>query len=131
MCIRDSAEATGRGVAFIADQAARQYWSDRTDLQVIVQGMGNVGGIAARTMAEYGYKVIAVSDVSGGYYNPDGLDIPDMLQYIQNSANRSLEGYTHSGCQAVSGEDILTYQCDILLPCACLLYTSDVYKRQP
>lgn len=112
-------EATGRGVSIITQKAVDVYWGGGKDLRVAVQGMGNVGGTAAKLMAEAdGYKVVAVSDVSGGYYNPTGLNIPDMLSYIADSVTRSLDGYNAPGCVAIPAEEVLTCDCDILLPCA-------------
>lgn len=111
-------EATGRGVSIVTQKAVEVYWGESKGLRVSVQGMGNVGGIAAKLISEAGYKVVAVSDVSGGYHNPDGLNIPDMLEYIANSETRSLEGYKSPGCKAISPEEVLTCDCDILLPCA-------------
>lgn len=111
-------EATGRGVSMVAQKAVETYFKGAKDLSVAVQGMGNVGGIAAKLMAESGYKVVAVSDISGGYYNSKGHDIESMLKYISESSNRSLEGYKADGCEKISGEDVITCECDILLPCA-------------
>lgn len=112
------AEATGRGVSIIARKAVQMRWGHEERLRVAVQGMGNVGGIAAKLMAEAGYPVLAVSDVSGGYYCQSGLDIPDMLAYIAGSAHRSLSGYQGEGVQKIPGGQVLTCDCDILLPCA-------------
>ena len=112
------AEATGRGVSIITQKAVQMLWGQEGRLRVAVQGMGNVGGIAARLMAEAGYTVLAVSDVSGGYYCKSGLDIPEMLAYIAGSAHRSLAGYQGAGVQRIQGGQVLTCDCDILLPCA-------------
>lgn len=111
-------EATGRGASIITQKAVEVYFGSQNDMRVAVQGMGNVGGVAAKLLSEAGFKVVAVSDVSGGYYNPNGLSIPDMLSYIKNSKNRTLTGYSAQGCTPISGEDIITCDCDILLPCA-------------
>lgn len=111
-------EATGRGVSMIADKAVEKYLNGEKGLRVAVQGMGNVGGIAAKIMGEMGYKIVAVSDVSGGYYCETGLDIDAMLAYIADSKSRSLEGYTADGCVRIDGTGVLTCDCDILLPCA-------------
>lgn len=111
-------EATGRGVSIITKRVISGYFSQKTDLRVAVQGMGNVGGTAARLMYEDGFRIVAAGDVAGGFYDPDGLDIPDMLDYIEKSKTRSLKGYRPAGRRAIVGEDVLTCDCDILLPCA-------------
>ena len=60
---------------------------------MVVQGSGNVGGIGAELMHEKGYKIVAISDVGGGIYNANGLDIPDVLEYLKNNKNtRRLSG---------------------------------------
>ncbi len=113
-------EATGRGVSIATKRALLEYFGDQqySNYTVAVQGMGNVGGVAAKLMYEDGFKVVAVSDVSGGYYNEKGLNIPEMLEYIANSEKRSLEGYKADGVTNITNEDIITCKCDILLPCA-------------
>lgn len=111
-------EATGRGVFTIMNKAVETFLGEKDGLRVSVQGMGNVGGVAANFVAQNGYKVVAVSDISGGYHNPNGLNITAMLDYIANSPKRSLEGYTEDGCTAIDGKAVLTVDCDILLPCA-------------
>ena len=87
-------------------------YSDQT--RVVVQGSGNVGGIGARLLHEAGYKVVAISDVHGGIYNPNGIDIPAALDYLQ--ATRSFEGY--EGVQTVSNSELLELECDVLVPAA-------------
>jgi glutamate dehydrogenase (NAD(P)+) len=87
-------------------------------VRIAIQGMGNVGGTAARLMHAEGYTIVGVSDVSGGYYNPAGLDIPDMLRYIDAGKSRTLEGYTAGGCARISNDKLLCCDCDVLIPCA-------------
>jgi glutamate dehydrogenase (NAD(P)+) len=77
-----------------------------------VQGFGNVGGIAATELHDKGAQVIAVSDISGGIYAADGLDIPTLHAYV--TENGSLEGYT-SGVERISNEELLESECDILV----------------
>src|SRR3954470_12457617 len=69
-------EATGRGVLFCVNEAIKRYDLTPETTSVVVQGSGNVGGIGAQLMHEHGYKVTAISDVGGGIYNSNGLDIP-------------------------------------------------------
>lgn len=110
-------EATGRGVMIVTKEAVK-YLGLQGDLRIAIQGMGNVGGTAAKLLHETGHKIVAVSDISGGYYNPDGLDITDMLQYTALSNHHTLEGYAAQGCTKISNYELLTCDCDILIPCA-------------
>ncbi|MDR0465936.1 MAG: Glu/Leu/Phe/Val dehydrogenase, partial [Deltaproteobacteria bacterium] len=111
-------EATGLGVMIIAKRALEYLNIKMNPVRVAIQGMGNVGGIAGKLMHAAGYSIVGVSDVSGGYYNPSGHDIPDMLRHINAGKNRSLEGYEAKGCSKISNEELLCCDCDVLLPCA-------------
>src|SRR5262249_46507147 len=73
-------EATGRGIVYITLEALQHLKIDIRNTTVAIQGFGNVGSHAARIMHEYGARVIAVSDVTGGLYNSAGLDIPELLR---------------------------------------------------
>jgi glutamate dehydrogenase (NAD(P)+) len=107
-------EATGRGLLFVINEAAKRFNLSRERARVVVQGSGNVGGIAAQLLHEAGYKVVAISDVHGGIYNSGGLDIPRALKYLQTT--RSFEGYTDA--ESVSNDELLELECDVLLPAA-------------
>lgn len=107
-------EATGRGVLFTVNEAIKKFGLKPEDTRVVVQGSGNVGGIGAQLMFEAGYKVIAISDVNGGIYNPNGLNIPHVLEYL--STNKALEGYP--GVEHVDNKSLLEIECDVLAPCA-------------
>jgi glutamate dehydrogenase (NAD(P)+) len=107
-------EATGRGVMIIAREAARVRGLAFADSRVAVQGFGNVGSVAAYLMHDQGCKVVAVSDVRGGIYNPDGLDPRSVLDYVKETGG--VEGYP--GSQAVSNTELLELPCDFLVPAA-------------
>jgi glutamate dehydrogenase (NAD(P)+) len=107
-------EATGRGVLFTVNEAIKRFNLTPPQTSVVVQGSGNVGGIGAQLMHEKGYKVVAISDVGGGIYNSNGLDIPKVLEYLQK--NRSLEGF--NGADHVGNKELLEIECDVLAPCA-------------
>ncbi len=107
-------EATGRGVLFVVGEAIKRFKLKPEETRVVVQGSGNVGGIGATLMHESGYKVIAISEVGGGIYNPKGLDIPDALRYLQET--KSFDGYPD--VERVSNSDLLEIECDVLAPCA-------------
>jgi glutamate dehydrogenase (NAD(P)+) len=111
-------QATGRGVMLVALEAAKDHLGKApADLRVAVQGFGNVGMNAALLFAEAGCTVVAVSDVSGGYYRADGLDLKEMVAYQrQNAVGGSLAGYT--GAERVAHEDFMGVDCDLLVPAA-------------
>ena len=81
----------------------------------VVQGFGNVGSISAKLIAMMGVKIIGISDVSGGYYNPDGFDIEKTIAY-RDANNGMLDGL--KGATLISNEELLTLQTDILVPAA-------------
>jgi glutamate dehydrogenase (NAD(P)+) len=111
-------DATGLGVAIIAESTLKRHDVPVKEATVVVQGFGKVGYWAAYHLARDGCRVIAVSDVSGGYYNPHGLDIEAMFQYSKTSPTRTLEGYEVTGLEKVSNVELLTLPCDILIPAA-------------
>lgn len=108
-------EATGRGVVITTLELLRFKGRDHKGARVAIQGFGNVGSTAALLAHQSGFKVVAVSDQYGGYFNPQGLDIPDMVKYAQ--ANRSLQGYSGE-CDKFESDAVLTFPCDILIPAA-------------
>ena len=75
-------EATGAGVVMVIERACERLGWDLAEQRCVVQGFGNVGGIAATELHEKGASVIAVSDISGGVYAGDGLDIPTLHEYV-------------------------------------------------
>ena len=108
-------EATGRGVVDVTLEAMRHLKLDVQKATVAIQGFGNVGANTARIMAEAGAKVVAVSDVSGGLYNPKGLNVPELLHWYR--AN----GQTLRGCTMgdhLANEELLTLDCTVLVPAA-------------
>ena len=108
-------EATGRGVIICMIEALkRQGILDETDTRVAIQGFGNVGSNAAAFAHECGFKVVAVSDVNGGVYNPNGLDIPALRAYVEETG--TLEGF--AGGEVVSNTELLTLPCEVLIPAA-------------
>jgi len=108
-------EATGRGVMTVTLAAMEREGMRPDQSTVAVQGFGNVGSIAALLLTEQGCKVVAVSDISGGYYHADGLDIQAMIEYAE--ANKgSLEGYQQA--DQISNDELLTLDVDVLVPAA-------------
>ena len=108
-------EATGRGVMTTTLAAMERLGMRPGQCTVAVQGFGNVGSIAAQLLRQQGCKIVAVSDVSGGYYNADGIDVDRAIEYAATHG-RSLAGF--DGAEEISNEDLLTLDVDVLAPCA-------------
>ena len=108
-------EATGRGVMTTTLGAMERLGMRPSQSTVAVQGFGNVGSVAASLLREQGCKVVAVSDVSGGYYNADGIDVPAAIAYAE-AHGRSLKGF--GGAEEITNEELLTLDVDVLAPCA-------------
>lgn len=107
-------DATGRGVAYCARRAVEHLGLKTTSPTVAIQGFGNVGSVTARLLHESGYTIVAVSDVHGGIYNPNGLDIPRVLAYISEMGKVS----DYPNAEAVTNSQLLQLPCDILIPAA-------------
>ncbi|MBS5386841.1 MAG: Glu/Leu/Phe/Val dehydrogenase [Clostridiales bacterium] len=111
------AEATGRGVTIIAEKCLEDSGMEPQEQTYAIQGMGNVGGTAAKILYEEGKKVIAVSDWSGGVMKREGLDIPDILAFLSDRS-KALKDYEKEGTEHISNEELLTCKCDVLIPAA-------------
>jgi glutamate dehydrogenase (NAD(P)+) len=114
-------ESTGRGVVYTIQHAAKYLAAKGrpapkidSSTTVAIHGFGKVGAVAALELYQLGCKVVAVSDVSGGIYNKNGLNIPHCLDYV--AKNRSLAGYNEA--ERISNEELLALQVDVLAPCA-------------
>jgi glutamate dehydrogenase (NAD(P)+) len=107
-------EATGRGCKIVCDRAISRFGMKREDTQVIIQGFGNVGSMAARILYESGYRIVGVSDVNGGIINPLGLNVTRLMSHCQEA--KTVVGFPDA--EPISGLDILEQPCDILLPAA-------------
>lgn len=106
--------ATGLGVVFIAEKALEKLGLKMSNITMVIQGFGNVGSHAALYAHQRGAKILAVSDVSGGIHNPNGLDIPELLKWV--SENKVIKGFPKA--DAISNEALLELKCDVLAPCA-------------
>jgi glutamate dehydrogenase (NAD(P)+) len=108
-------EATGRGVGILAFKLFGRLNRKPKDTRVAIQGFGNVGSHAAKFLHESEFKVVAVSDVSGAYYRPDGLDIPRLLRYSLEHQG-SLEGYREA--ERITNDELLHLKVELLVPAA-------------
>ncbi len=111
------AEATGRGVTIIAEKCLTDLGLKPEELSYAIQGMGNVGGTAASILYGEGKRIVAVSDWSGGVQNPDGLNIPEIVEFLSDRS-KCLKEYTGEGVQHITNDELLTYGCDVLIPAA-------------
>jgi len=109
------AEATGRGVMVSALVAMEKEKINPYGATCAIQGFGNVGSYAATLMAERGVKIVAISDVTGGYYNADGIDAR-AAQIYRDSNNGRLEGLPDA--EQLAGGELLTLDVDVLIPAA-------------
>jgi len=107
-------EATGRGVAYLVNRATDTIGLDMTKATAVVQGYGNVGSIAALSLARYGAKIIAVSDAHGGILNRNGLDLFALNKHV--AEKKTVVGFPES--EPITNEQLLELPCDILVPAA-------------
>jgi glutamate dehydrogenase (NAD(P)+) len=107
-------EATGRGVFTVGEEAARRIGLSLEGARVAVQGLGNVGGVAARLFVQAGCRIVAVQDHAGTVYRDAGLDIPDLLTHV--AQHGSVLGYTST--ETLDSGKFWETPCDILVPAA-------------
>ncbi len=111
-------DATARGGLYTVREAAKVLGIEMVGAEVAVQGFGNVGSWAAILGHEMGMKIVAVSDVSGGIYNPAGLNIPAIAAHVQKHPKRIIEGYTEGGAAPISNPALLELPVTFLFPAA-------------
>lgn len=106
--------ATGLGVVYVAEAAFPKIGKTLSGSTIAIQGFGNVGSHAALYAHQAGAKILAVSDVSGGIFNGDGLNIPEVIEYMKEK--KTLAGFPKA--QPISNDDLLLLKVDALFPCA-------------
>jgi len=107
-------EATGRGVVYSLLSALKVHKIDSTDLNIAVQGFGNVGSNAAKILHDLGFKIIAISDVGGAIYNKSGID--PHKAYIHTEETGTVAGYRDA--ENMDRDDIFSVDCDVFIPAA-------------
>ncbi len=107
-------EATGRGCMFVTREALKKLGMPIKGTRVAIQGFGNVGSIAAEMMDQQGMTIVAVSDKSGGIYNPNGLRLKEVVQHVRS--HQFLNGCP--GAESITNEQLLVLDCDVLVPAA-------------
>ena len=108
-------EATGRGVGILSIKTLQRTGRKPQETKVAIQGFGNVGLHAAKFLHETECKVVAISDISGGYYREDGINVMDAIRHA-NQNNRSLAGFV--GTEKITNEELLQLEVDLLMPAA-------------
>jgi len=108
-----SMEATGTGAFFVTMEVIKDLKISKGST-VAMQGYGNVGRIAARLLHQEGYKIIAIADIYGGIQNPDGIDMPKLEDYVNET--KSVVGFP--GTTAITNDELFAIECDILMPAA-------------
>ena len=108
------AEATGRGCMIVADQALRRLGLERSSTRVVIQGFGNVGGMAAKLMSRAGYRIVCIVEWDGAVYNPRGLDIAALMKHRVETG--SITGF--SGGEDMDKNEAMFLETDVLLPAA-------------
>lgn len=107
--------ATGRGVVTAALELLKREGIKPEDATLAIQGFGNVGSWTAKCAADKGLKIVALSDISGGIYDPNGFDPYKVEEYAQNNGG-VIKGYP--GAQAISNEEVLEQDVTVLIPAA-------------
>jgi len=107
-------DATGRGVGYLVNRATDTIGLDISKATAAIQGFGNVGSVAALSLARYGVKIIAVTDAFGGVYNSNGLNLWDLQNHAAD--NKTVAGYPEA--EPITNERLLETECDILVPAA-------------
>ncbi|HEY8288716.1 MAG TPA: Glu/Leu/Phe/Val dehydrogenase [Acetobacteraceae bacterium] len=107
-------EATGRGVGFLVERACQRIGLDMHGATAIVQGFGNVGSVAAQSLAERGMKLTGVSDHTACYFDPRGLDLAALLRHV--AQHGVLRGFSNE--LSCDPREMLTQRCDVLVPAA-------------
>lgn len=114
-------DATGCGIAFTVQNILKKLGKNLEDATVAIQGVGTVGGTTARLLHKAGIRVIAISDVTGGLYRKDGLNIPNILKFLADESEKEtplLRDYRESNTLHISNTDLMALNTTVLIPAA-------------
>jgi glutamate dehydrogenase (NAD(P)+) len=111
---RGRTEATGRGCMIVTLEALKRFGIEPASARVVIQGFGNVGGMAARLMHERGFKIISVIEIDGAVYNPKGIDIPKLMEHRRSTG--SIVDFP--GAEPIDRNEAMFLDCEVLLPAA-------------
>ena len=110
-------EATGRGVFIcMQEQLRREGKRFGENISIALQGFGNVGSNFANAAHENGCRILGITDAFGGVYDPDGLDIPKLIDYASKHPKRSIDGYP--SVETITNKELFELEVDVLAPCA-------------
>jgi glutamate dehydrogenase (NAD(P)+) len=108
--------ATGMGLFFVLEALCEKLKYDLKSMNIVVEGFGNVGGWIANILDDYGSKVIAVSDISGGIFSEKGLNVKELLDW--RDQGKFLKDYHKNNYKHITNEELLRLKCDVLVPAA-------------
>ncbi len=111
---RGRPEATGRGCMIVTEEALKKFGLSPENTRVIIQGFGNVGGMAARLMSQAGFRITGIVEYDGAVYNPHGLDIDKLMQHRRETG--SIKGFPES--EDMDRNEAILMDCDVLIPAA-------------
>ena len=111
---RGRPEATGRGCLIVTQQALKRFGLNPANTRVVIQGFGNVGGMAAKLMAREGFKIICIIEYDGAVFNPKGLDIEGLMKHRHDTG--SITGFPEA--EEIDREEAFFLDCEVLLPAA-------------
>lgn len=111
-------EATGRGVSSVTRLTLERAGIPIEQARIVVQGYGKVGFDTVKALVDSGAKIVALGDVSAALYNPDGLNIERINAHVDTASTRLLAGYPGDDAQVIDKDDLLTLECDVLIPAA-------------
>jgi glutamate dehydrogenase (NAD(P)+) len=107
-------EATGRGCMFVTGEALEKLQIPRDKARVVIQGFGNVGGMASKLMSREGYKIVSIIEYDGAVYNPRGLDIEGLMLHRRETG--SIRGFAEA--EDMDKDEAILIDCDVLIPAA-------------
>jgi glutamate dehydrogenase (NAD(P)+) len=107
-------EATGRGCMIVTMEALKKFRLTPETTRVVIQGFGNVGGMAAQLMAERGFRIIAIIEYDGAVCNPEGLDIQALVAHRKETGSIN----EFPGGEAIDKAEAMFLECDVLIPAA-------------
>jgi glutamate dehydrogenase (NAD(P)+) len=111
---RGRPEATGRGCLFVTREALRRFGLQPASTRVVIQGFGNVGGMAAKLMAAAGFRIVSVIEWDGAVYNSNGLDIAALMKHRHDTG--SVLGFAEG--EEIGRDEAMYLDCEVLLPAA-------------
>jgi len=111
---RGRPEATGRGCLIVSLQALKRFGMVPSDARVVIQGFGNVGGMAAKLMQRTGFKIISIIEYDGAVYNPNGIDVMALMEHRKETG--SIVDFP--GAENIDRDEAMFLECEILLPAA-------------